>query len=147
MVSSGPAQTHGVQKEPGKNSASFDLLLYLSRDSKYHFPFPSLLPSLLPHSSHPSPSPSSEIIPLSFLFLQTKKYKAPAIRTAMASRKPSRRGSTLSLTRTSGGSSPQSSMMSVNPGSDEPMGSKDIEDNESSSTKPEEEILHLCKSY
>ncbi|NP_808427.1 coiled-coil domain-containing protein 60 isoform 1 [Mus musculus] len=74
---------------------------------------------------------------------KTKKYKAPAIRTAMASRKPSRRGSTLSLTRTSGGSSPQSSMMSVNPGSDEPMGSKDIEDNESSSTKPEEEILHL----
>ncbi|XP_021042770.1 coiled-coil domain-containing protein 60 isoform X2 [Mus pahari] len=74
---------------------------------------------------------------------KTKKYKAPAIRTAIASRKPSRRGSTLSLSRTSGGSSPQSSMMSVNPSSDEPVGSKDIEDNESSSTKPEEEILHL----
>ncbi|XP_076778683.1 coiled-coil domain-containing protein 60 isoform X3 [Arvicanthis niloticus] len=72
---------------------------------------------------------------------KTKKFKAPAIRTA--SRKPSKRGSTLSLTRTSGGSSPQSSMMSVNPSSDEPTGSKDIEDNESSSTKPEEEILHF----
>ncbi|CAH6778810.1 Ccdc60 [Phodopus roborovskii] len=62
---------------------------------------------------------------------KTKKFKAPAIRTA--SRKPSRRGSTLSLTRTSGGSSPQSSMISVNP---------DIEDNESLSTKPDEETLH-----
>ncbi|XP_040587464.1 coiled-coil domain-containing protein 60 isoform X1 [Mesocricetus auratus] len=78
---------------------------------------------------------------------KTKKFKIPALRTA--SRKPSRRGSTLSLTRTSGGSSPQSSMISVNPGSDEPpsvvtqaTGSKDIEDNESSSTKPEEEALH-----
>ncbi|MEJ1281980.1 coiled-coil domain containing 60 [Cricetulus griseus] len=76
---------------------------------------------------------------------KTKKLKAPAIRTA--SRKPSRRGSTLSLTRTSGGSSPQSSMISVNPGSDEPpsvaTGSKDIEDNESWSTKPDEETLHI----
>ncbi|GAB1290073.1 Coiled-coil domain-containing protein 60 [Apodemus speciosus] len=45
--------------------------------------------------------------------------------------------------RTSGGSSPQSSMMSMNPSSDDPTGSKDIEDNESSSTKPEEEILHF----
>lgn len=45
-------------------------------------------------------------------------------------------------------------MISVNPGSDEPQsvitqatGSKDIEDNESSSTKPEEEPLHVSKSY
>lgn len=73
---------------------------------------------------------------------KTKKFKAPAIRS-LATRKPSRRGSALSLTRTSGGSSPQSSMMSVNPSSDEPTGSKDIEDNESSSTKPEEEVLHF----
>ncbi|XP_038202536.1 coiled-coil domain-containing protein 60 isoform X2 [Arvicola amphibius] len=77
---------------------------------------------------------------------KTKKFKIPAIRTA--SRKPSRRGSTLSLTRTSGGSSPQSSMMSVNPGSDEPpsvvtQASKDIEDNESWSTKQDEETLHI----
>ncbi|XP_055461693.1 coiled-coil domain-containing protein 60 isoform X2 [Psammomys obesus] len=80
---------------------------------------------------------------------KTKKFKVPAIRTA--SRKLSRRASTLSLSRTSGGSSPQSSMLSVNPGSDElpsvvtqgtGTGSKDIEDNESSSTKPEEEPLH-----
>lgn len=72
---------------------------------------------------------------------KTKKFKAPAIRS-LATRKSSRRGSALSLTWTSGGSSPQSSMMSVNPSSDEPTGSKDIED-ESSSTKPEEEVLHL----
>ncbi|XP_060238521.1 coiled-coil domain-containing protein 60 [Meriones unguiculatus] len=80
---------------------------------------------------------------------KTKKFKVPAIRTA--SRKLSRRASTLSLSRTSGGSSPQSSMLSVNPGSDElpsvvtqgtGTGSKDIEDNESSSTKPDEEPLH-----
>ncbi|XP_057621801.1 coiled-coil domain-containing protein 60 isoform X2 [Chionomys nivalis] len=74
---------------------------------------------------------------------KTKKFKIPTIRTA--SRKPSRRGSTLSLTRTSGGSSPQSSMLSVNPGSDEPpsVASKDIEDNESWSTKQDEETLHV----
>nr|XP_035976957.1 coiled-coil domain-containing protein 60 isoform X2 [Halichoerus grypus] len=79
---------------------------------------------------------------------KTKKFKIPVLR--VTSRKPSRRGSTLSLSRTSGGSSPQSSMVSVNPGSDEPpsvitqgTGSKDIEDNESSSTKPEEEPLHI----
>ncbi|XP_064337254.1 coiled-coil domain-containing protein 60 isoform X2 [Camelus dromedarius] len=78
---------------------------------------------------------------------KTKKSKIPVIRTT--SRKPSRRGSTLSLSRTSGGSSPQSSMVSGNPGSDEPQsvitqatGSKDVEDNESSSTKPDEEPLH-----
>ncbi|XP_045152642.1 coiled-coil domain-containing protein 60 [Echinops telfairi] len=79
---------------------------------------------------------------------QTKKPKVPALRTTV--RKSSRRGSTLSLSRTSGGSSPQSSMISVNPGSDEPpsvvtqgTGSKDIEDNESCSTKADEEPLHL----
>nr|XP_048278843.1 coiled-coil domain-containing protein 60 isoform X2 [Myodes glareolus] len=77
---------------------------------------------------------------------KTKKFKIPTIRTA--SRKPSRRGSTLSLTRTSGASSPQSSMMSMNPGSDEPpsvvtQASKDIEDNESWSTKQDEESLHI----
>uniref|UniRef100_A0A8D0R808 Coiled-coil domain containing 60 n=1 Tax=Sus scrofa TaxID=9823 RepID=A0A8D0R808_PIG len=79
---------------------------------------------------------------------KTKKFKIPV--TRITSRKPSRRGSTLSLSRTSGGSSPQGSMISVNPGSDEPQsvitqatGSKDIEDNESSSTKPEEEPLHV----
>lgn len=103
-------------------------------------------------TSPPSPIPLPSHLLTSFLaslflpsFLQTKKFKAPAIRTA--SRKPSKRGSTLSLTRTSGGSSPQSSMMSVNPSSDEPTGSKDVEDNESSSTKPEEEILHFRKSH
>ncbi|XP_003932244.1 coiled-coil domain-containing protein 60 [Saimiri boliviensis] len=79
---------------------------------------------------------------------KTKKFKTPAMR--VTSRKPSRRSSTLSLSRTSGGSSPQSSMVSVNPGSDEPpsvnnqvTSSKDIEDNESSSTKPDEEALHM----
>ncbi|XP_043413663.1 coiled-coil domain-containing protein 60 [Prionailurus bengalensis] len=79
---------------------------------------------------------------------KTKKFKIPILR--VTNRKPSRRGSTLSLSRTSGGSSPQSSMMSMNPGSDEPQsvitqatGSKDIEDNESSSTKPDEEPLHI----
>ncbi|XP_050014986.1 coiled-coil domain-containing protein 60 isoform X2 [Alexandromys fortis] len=74
---------------------------------------------------------------------KTKKFKIPTVRTA--SRKPSRRGSTLSLTRTSGCSSPQSSMISVNPGSDEPpsVASKDIEDNESWSTKQDEETLHV----
>ncbi|ELK15511.1 Coiled-coil domain-containing protein 60, partial [Pteropus alecto] len=79
---------------------------------------------------------------------KSKKFKIPAPRAT--SRKPSRRGSTLSLSRTSGGSSPQSSMLSMNPGSDEPpsvinqaTGSKDIEDNESSSTKPDEEPLHV----
>nr|XP_021531166.1 coiled-coil domain-containing protein 60 isoform X2 [Aotus nancymaae] len=79
---------------------------------------------------------------------KTKKFKTPAMR--VTSRKPSRRGSTLSLSRTSGGSSPQSSMVSVNPGSEEPpnvntqvTSSKDIEDNESSSTKPDEEALHI----
>ncbi|XP_007529371.1 coiled-coil domain-containing protein 60 isoform X2 [Erinaceus europaeus] len=79
-----------------------------------------------------------------------KKFKVPMLR-GTTNRKPSRRGSTLSLSRTSGGSSPQSSMMSMNPSSDEPppsvinqaTGSKDIEDNESSSTKPDEEPLHL----
>ncbi|XP_049721404.1 coiled-coil domain-containing protein 60 isoform X3 [Elephas maximus indicus] len=79
---------------------------------------------------------------------QTKKFKIPMLRTT--GRKPSRRGSILSLSRTSGGSSPQSSMISMNPGSDEPQsvvtqgtGSKDIEDNESCSTKPDEEPLHV----
>ncbi|XP_006865567.1 PREDICTED: coiled-coil domain-containing protein 60 [Chrysochloris asiatica] len=79
---------------------------------------------------------------------QTKKLKIPAPRTT--ARKPSRKGSTPSLSRTSGGSSPQSSMISVNPGSDElpsmvtqGTGSKDIEDNESCSTKPDEEPLHI----
>ncbi|XP_037673294.1 coiled-coil domain-containing protein 60 isoform X2 [Choloepus didactylus] len=79
---------------------------------------------------------------------KTKKLKVPALRAT--SRKPSRWGSTLSLSRTSGGSSPQSSMVSVNPGSDEPQsvatqvtGSKDIEDNTSSSTKQDEEPLHI----
>ncbi|XP_007189544.2 coiled-coil domain-containing protein 60 isoform X1 [Balaenoptera acutorostrata] len=80
--------------------------------------------------------------------LKTKKFKVPVAR--VTSRKPSRRGSALSLSRTSGASSPQSSMVSVNPGSDEPQsvitqatGSKDVEDNESSSAKPEEEPLHV----
>ncbi|XP_072456400.1 coiled-coil domain-containing protein 60 isoform X1 [Notamacropus eugenii] len=79
---------------------------------------------------------------------KSKKYKIPGPRI-IASRKPSRRASTISLTRTSGGSSPQSSMLSVNPtGSDEPQStvtlgtsSKDLEDNESSSTKQDEENI------
>uniref|UniRef100_A0A8C2RFX2 Uncharacterized protein n=1 Tax=Capra hircus TaxID=9925 RepID=A0A8C2RFX2_CAPHI len=98
------------------------------------------------------PSLPAPLLPSFFLnlisFLQTKKFKIPVARPT--TRKPSRRGSTLSLSRTSGGSSPQSSMISVIPGSDEPpsviiqaTGSKDIEDNESSSTKPEEEPLHI----
>ena len=105
--------------------------------------FSSLPPPLLPSFFLKSPFLIS--------FLQTKKFKIPVARPT--TRKPSRRGSTLSLSRTSGGSSPQSSMVSVNPGSDEPpsvitqaIGSKDIEDNESSSTKPEEEPLHVSKS-
>ncbi|XP_010602381.1 coiled-coil domain-containing protein 60 isoform X3 [Fukomys damarensis] len=79
---------------------------------------------------------------------KTTKFKLPVIRNTI--RKPSRRGSTLSLSRTSGGSSPQSSMISGNPGSDEPQSlitqgtsSKDMEDNELSSTKPDEEPLHI----
>uniref|UniRef100_A0A8C9QDJ2 Coiled-coil domain containing 60 n=1 Tax=Spermophilus dauricus TaxID=99837 RepID=A0A8C9QDJ2_SPEDA len=79
---------------------------------------------------------------------KTKKFKIPVIRAV--SRRLSRRGSTISLSRTSGASSPQSSMISMNPGSDEPpsvatqvTGSKDVEDNESSSTKPDEEPLHI----
>ena len=101
------------------------------------------------------PSLPAPLLPSFFLnlisFLQTKKFKIPVARPT--TRKPSRRGSTLSLSRTSGGSSPQSSMISVIPGSDEPpsviiqaTGSKDIEVNESSSTKPEEEPLHISKS-
>lgn len=110
-------------------------------------------PSSLLLSSPPPPflHPPSLTSLFSLSSLQTKKFKIPAIR---ASRKPSRRGSTLSLTRTSGGSSPQSSMISVNPGSDEPpsvaTGSKDIEDTESWSTKHDEETLlnlHTSKSY
>uniref|UniRef100_H0VTL9 Coiled-coil domain containing 60 n=1 Tax=Cavia porcellus TaxID=10141 RepID=H0VTL9_CAVPO len=69
---------------------------------------------------------------------KTTKFKLPVIRNT--THKPSRRGSVLSLSRASGGSSPQSSMISVNPGSDEP---QNIEDNESSSTKPDEEPLHI----
>ncbi|XP_049643735.1 coiled-coil domain-containing protein 60 [Suncus etruscus] len=77
---------------------------------------------------------------------KTKKFKLPGIRTTC--RKPSRRGSMISLSRTSGGSSPQSSMVSVNPAASDEHPSiiaqgKDIEDNESSSTKLEEENLHL----
>ncbi|XP_021113032.1 coiled-coil domain-containing protein 60 isoform X1 [Heterocephalus glaber] len=79
---------------------------------------------------------------------KTMKFKLPVIRNTI--HKPSWRGSTLSLSRTSGGSSPQSSMISVNPGSEEPQSlitqetsSKDIEDNESSSTKLDEEPLHV----
>ncbi|XP_030677801.1 coiled-coil domain-containing protein 60 [Nomascus leucogenys] len=79
---------------------------------------------------------------------KTKKFKIPTMR--VTNRKPSRRASTLSMSRASGGSSPQSSMISVNPGSDEPpsvntqvTSSKDIEDNESSSTKPDEEPLYM----
>ncbi|KAM6166387.1 coiled-coil domain-containing protein 60 [Erethizon dorsatum] len=79
---------------------------------------------------------------------KTTKFKLPLMRNT--THKLSRRASILSLSRTSGGSSPQSSMISINPGSDEPQGlitqrtgSKDIEDNESSSTKPDEESLHI----
>lgn len=77
---------------------------------------------------------------------KTKKFKLPGIRTTC--RKPSRRGSMISLSRTSGGSSPQSSMVSVNPAASDEHPSiiaqgKDIDDNESSSTKLEEENLHL----
>ncbi|XP_005396584.1 PREDICTED: coiled-coil domain-containing protein 60 [Chinchilla lanigera] len=80
---------------------------------------------------------------------KTTKFKLPVVRNT-TTHKPSRRGSILSLSRTSGGSSPQSSMISMNPGSEEPQSlitqvtsSKDIEDNESSSTKPDEEPLHI----
>ncbi|XP_007936477.1 coiled-coil domain-containing protein 60 [Orycteropus afer afer] len=79
---------------------------------------------------------------------KTKEFRILMPRTT--ARKLSRQGSMLSLSRTSGGSSPQSSMISMNPGSDEPPnvvtqgpGSKDIEDNESSSTRPDEEPLHI----
>ncbi|KAK1328693.1 hypothetical protein QTO34_012268 [Cnephaeus nilssonii] len=78
---------------------------------------------------------------------KTKKFKTPTQRAT--SRKPSRRGSVLSLSRASAGSSPLSSMISMNPGSDEPpsvtvqaAGNKDIEDTESSSTRPDED-LHI----
>ncbi|XP_036785383.2 coiled-coil domain-containing protein 60 isoform X4 [Manis pentadactyla] len=76
-----------------------------------------------------------------------KKFKIPT--QHVTSHKPSWRGSVLSLSRTSGGSSPGGSMLSVIPGSEEPLsvitqatGSKDVEDNESSSTKPDEEPVH-----
>lgn len=112
---------------------------------------PFFLPFLPPSIILPSlPSFWDHLLLLSFL--QTKKFKVPALR--VTNRKSSRRGSTLSLSRTSGGSSPQSSMVSMNPGSDEPQsvitqvtGSKDIEDNESSSTKPDEEPLHASKCH
>uniref|UniRef100_G1MC77 Coiled-coil domain containing 60 n=1 Tax=Ailuropoda melanoleuca TaxID=9646 RepID=G1MC77_AILME len=78
---------------------------------------------------------------------KTKKSKIPVLRV---SHKPSRRGFTLGPSRTSGGSSQQSSMVSTNPGSDEPAGvitqgtgSKKTEDNESPLTKPDEEPLHI----
>ncbi|XP_044541383.1 coiled-coil domain-containing protein 60 [Gracilinanus agilis] len=81
---------------------------------------------------------------------KTKKYKMPAARF-VAMRKSSRKASTISLTRTSGGSSPQSSMLSVNPtGSDDPQSSatvgtssKELEDNESSSTKQDDESIPI----
>ncbi|KAI5946669.1 Coiled-coil domain-containing protein 60 [Manis javanica] len=76
-----------------------------------------------------------------------KKFKIPTQHAT--SHKPSWRGSVLSLSWTSGGSSPRGSMLSVIPGSEEPLsvntqatGSKDMEDNESSSTKPDEEPVH-----
>ncbi|XP_029778773.1 coiled-coil domain-containing protein 60 [Suricata suricatta] len=79
---------------------------------------------------------------------KTKKFKLPALPVTI--RKPSRRASILSLSWNSGGSSPQGSMVSMNPGSHEPqsavtqvIGSKDTEDSESSSTKPDEEPLHI----
>ncbi|XP_066871028.1 coiled-coil domain-containing protein 60 isoform X1 [Kogia breviceps] len=79
---------------------------------------------------------------------KTKRFKVPAAR--VTSRKPSRRGSTLSLSRTSGGSSPPSSKVSVKPGSDESQsviaqatGSKDAEDDAPSPAKPDEEPLHV----
>uniref|UniRef100_A0A452TWX0 Coiled-coil domain containing 60 n=1 Tax=Ursus maritimus TaxID=29073 RepID=A0A452TWX0_URSMA len=78
---------------------------------------------------------------------KTKKSKIPVVRV---SHKPSRRGFTLGPSRTSGASSLQSSMVSTNPGSDEPTGvitqgtgSKKTEDNESPPTKPDEEPLHI----
>ena len=115
------------------------------------FFFPTFLPPFLFSSILPF-LPSFLKSLFVFSFLQTKKFKVPVAR--VTSRKPSRRGSALSLSRTSGASSPQSSMVSVNPGSDEPQsvitqatGSKDVEDNESSSAKPEEEPLHVSKSY
>lgn len=126
--------SHGVWKESKR--------IYIQSQG-----FAFFLPSL------PAPLLPSFFLKFPFLiyFLQTKKFKIPVARPT--TRKPSRRGSTLSLSRTSGGSSPQSSMISVIPGSDEPpsviiqaTGSKDIEDNESSSTKPEEEPLHISKS-
>ncbi|XP_056677635.1 coiled-coil domain-containing protein 60 isoform X2 [Monodelphis domestica] len=81
---------------------------------------------------------------------KTKKYKMPAARFT-TTRKSSRKASTISLTRTSGGSSPQSSMLSVNPtGSDDPQSSvtvgtssKELEDNESSSTKQDDESIPI----
>ncbi|XP_051828859.1 coiled-coil domain-containing protein 60 isoform X2 [Antechinus flavipes] len=81
---------------------------------------------------------------------KSKKYKMPGPRI-MTARKASRKASTISLTRTSGGSSPQSSMLSVNPpGSDEPQStvtlgtsSKDLDDNESSSTKADDDNIPI----
>ncbi|KAM5237751.1 coiled-coil domain-containing protein 60 [Ctenodactylus gundi] len=79
---------------------------------------------------------------------KTTKFKLPMLR--ITNRKSSRRGSTFSLSRTSGALSPQSSMISVNPYSDEIQNmaaqgtsNKDTEDNDSSSTKPDEEPLHI----
>ncbi|GAB5579097.1 coiled-coil domain-containing protein 60 isoform X1 [Prionailurus iriomotensis] len=109
---------------------------------------PALCPPLAPGGPDYRPRPPHYEACDHLLESKTKKFKIPILR--VTNRKPSRRGSTLSLSRTSGGSSPQSSMMSMNPGSDEPQsvitqatGSKDIEDNESSSTKPDEEPLHI----
>ncbi|XP_072658855.1 coiled-coil domain-containing protein 60 isoform X1 [Canis lupus baileyi] len=80
-------------------------------------------------------------------FVTAPKTKKPPV-LRVTSGKPSWRGCTLSLSRTSGGSSPQSSMVSMNPGSDEPLSmitqaTGSIEDNDSFSTKPDEELLHI----
>ncbi|XP_049554157.1 coiled-coil domain-containing protein 60 isoform X3 [Orcinus orca] len=112
-----------------------------------HLP-PALCPPLAPGGPDYRPHPPHHEARDHLLEFETKRFKVPVAR--VTSYKPSRRGSTLSLSRTSGGSSPQSSMVSVNPGSDEPQsvitqatGSKDVEDSESSSAKPEEEPLHV----
>ncbi|XP_035562224.1 coiled-coil domain-containing protein 60 isoform X2 [Canis lupus dingo] len=80
-------------------------------------------------------------------FVTAPKTKKPPV-LRVTSGKPSWRGCTLSLSRTSGGSSPQSSMVSMNPGSDEPLSmitqaTGSIEDSDSFSTKPDEELLHI----
>lgn len=103
----------------------------------------------------PLPAPLLPSFFLKFLFLiyflQTKKFKIPVARPT--TRKPSGGLHPQSVLGRVEGHPPRAAWSPWSRSSDEPpsviiqaTGSKDIEDNESSSTKPEEEPLHISKS-